>query len=443
MDYTSGTGFAKLQWDQTRKPGFVIGLFQKDKGGMAPVTSDEKLYVCLEEIRQSLKTGSAIQTRSYLTLSDGGITIGGSKYTFITIQRMKTTENTFSIKGLQPELYTEKNIYGEEQYCIGYMNKTVTIVLYSKEEREQMLSYLSDNRTNSFLLFVSGYDPMDEVIEFLNKNEDKTENETWKDQWIGYVKKTPVAYDSKEYWGNEFVDNFVSRLQPKKVTYMSGHDNVGTSNHRNIDNFLGSMYESFTAYYTHGVTCYLNPSCVVLAKNPNVSGFNQRRNNGKARGIDYVNMLKTECVKGSDGLVHDTVDIVCHSMGFAHALGIIDDIKEAIKTDLKGLKLGRFYIIAPENACSGEVNVNEWQQVWQYGSDEETLKDKPWLQDGVAPQCRVNGLLDNPQKSGRAYIPTDGSVPQGFLNSHSIKNYGWIFSKNTNPLSPGYVKPRK
>jgi hypothetical protein len=89
----------------------------------------------------------------------------------------------------------------------------------------------------------------------------------------------------------------------------------------------------------------------------------------------------------------------------------------------KGLTFGRFYIIAPENGCSGEVNVEEWQQVWQYGTDETNTK--PWLQDGVAPQCPVKNLYDTPNKSGRAYIPTSG-VPQGFLKSHSIENYGWI-----------------
>ena len=69
------------------------------------------------------------------------------------------------------------------------------------------------------------------------------------------------------------------------------------------------------------------------------------------------------------------------------------------------------------------------------------LKDKPWLQDGVAPQCRVNGLVDNQNKSGRVYIPS--TEKQGFLESHLINYYGWIFNKITNPLSPGYVKPRK
>jgi len=130
----------------------------------------------------------------------------------------------------------------------------------------------------------------------------------------------------------------------------------------------------------------------------------------------------------NQGNVLDKVDIVCHSMGFAYALGIIDILKQA------KIPFGRFYIIAPENAGSGSVNVNEWEDVWQYGSSEEALKDTPWLQDGVAPQRPVGNI-----GTKRAYIPS--TEKQGFLESHLIKNYGWIF--NVKPGVEGYVTPRK
>ena len=77
--------------------------------------------------------------------------------------------------------------------------------------------------------------------------------------------------------------------------------------------------------------------------------------------------------------------------------------------------------------------------VWQYGSDEK----KPWyIQDGIAPQIKVGGLLIIPNKSGRAYIPMDGK--HDFIQSHLTSNYKWIFNlpklpQNTN----GYVTPRK
>jgi len=84
--------------------------------------------------------------------------------------------------------------------------------------------------------------------------------------------------------------------------------------------------------------------------------------------------------------------------------------------------------------------MNMFTEVWQYGSDEKQLKDKPWLQDGVAPQVKARDLPDG----YRAYFPiNEDGVPQGFISSHSIENYKWIFTKLLNPQTdPGYVKPR-
>jgi hypothetical protein len=126
-------------------------------------------------------------------------------------------------------------------------------------------------------------------------------------------------------------------------------------------------------------------------------------------------------------------------MGYAYALGIIEVLKDSVT-------FGRFYIIAPENAESGGTNWNMFTEVWQYGSNENALKNTPKLQDGVAPQVSVPDIENkgkNP-KGGRAYIPIDKKdVPQGFLKSHSIGNYKWIFTKLLNPQTgPGYVKPR-
>lgn len=140
--------------------------------------------------------------------------------------------------------------------------------------------------------------------------------------------------------------------------------------------------------------------------------------------------------------MNDTLDIVCHSMGYAYALGMIDVLKDKVS-------FGRFYIIAPENAGSGSTDWTMFTEVWQYGSDEQTLKGTPKLQDGVAPQVPVQGIEKLPlakTQGGRAYIPTNGSVPQGFLKSHSIGNYKWIFKINppslNSPNKNGYVTPR-
>jgi hypothetical protein len=76
---------------------------------------------------------------------------------------------------------------------------------------------------------------------------------------------------------------------------------------------------------------------------------------------------------------------------------------------------------------------NDWQEIWQYGTDEENTP--VYKQDGVAPQCPVVGL----SRDNRAFIPN--TVVQGFISSHSIENYTWIFTRKTN--EDGYVTPRK
>lgn len=104
---------------------------------------------------------------------------------------------------------------------------------------------------------------------------------------------------------------------------------------------------------------------------------------------------------------------------------------EVIKESYPDIHFGGYYIIAPENACSGYVNPDEWDEVWQYGTDEKN--DAKWLQDGVAPQCPVRNIGTH-----RAYIPEAES--KGFIESHTISNYKWIFKQQRGVK--GYVSPR-
>ena len=121
-------------------------------------------------------------------------------------------------------------------------------------------------------------------------------------------------------------------------------------------------------------------------------------------------------------------------MGYAYALGIVDVLKGKIP-------FGRLYIIAPENAAAGDINLNDFEEVWQYGANlGEPGADPLHMQDGVAPQTAVKGIDKLKKgKGGRVFIPKD--EPKGFLKSHSIGNYKWIFSKILKG-DDGYVKPR-
>lgn len=126
-------------------------------------------------------------------------------------------------------------------------------------------------------------------------------------------------------------------------------------------------------------------------------------------------LIKTD----ASGKITGKLDIVAHSMGFAHAAGMISEIKGALAA---GNKLGRFYIIAPENGCSGAVTLTDFEAVWHYGSNE--TEEKNYYQDGIAPQCPISGT----KVENRVDYPLDGSAPRGFMESHSVVNYNWIFT---------------
>jgi hypothetical protein len=218
--------------------------------------------------------------------------------------------------------------------------------------------------------------------------------------------------DRHKYWSN--IDaSFIHRLKSTQTYYADGHMSINTSNHWDIGNFCCSMLTAINTELSRQTKKQLDKrdlcydSGTVLNTTPNTEGFERRKAKGRVAGKNFADRLKASAFSASD-----TLDIVCHSMGFAYALGMVEEIKAQIPN----IKLGGFYIIAPENGCSGTVNLADWQEIWQYGTDE--VKDPIHLQDGVAPQCPVSGLLPVQNKSGRAYIPDD--APKGFVSSHSI-----------------------
>ena len=102
------------------------------------------------------------------------------------------------------------------------------------------------------------------------------------------------------------------------------------------------------------------------------------------------------------------------------------------------------HIIAPENANSGGTYWEDFEEVWQYGSNlGQPNQDPMWEQDGVAPQCPVPDIKTPylKTKTGRVFIPKSWA-PKGFVECHTIGNYGWIF-KEKKEGDDGYVKQRK
>jgi hypothetical protein len=250
------------------------------------------------------------------------------------------------------------------------------------------------------------------------------------------------SFDRFDYWRPwEEIDLlFQRRINPSDTYYADGHFSVTTSNHRSLFNFTttSGMYprrclnkKKHTCYYTNiSSTRFIGhkkkSTYELLPKGSNKGGFRERVNNGKLAGLNLFQQFN-EVPNGSK---NDTLYVVAHSMGYAYALGIIEHLRGKIH-------FGGFYIIAPENASSGEVRLSEWQEVWQYGSNLENGKAvAPCLQDGIAPQVKCGGLPTN----NRVFFPRNRYRQQGFFDSHFIGYYTWIF--DIPKKDRGYVRQR-
>jgi hypothetical protein len=181
---------------------------------------------------------------------------------------------------------------------------------------------------------------------------------------------------------------------------------------------------------------------------PNKIGYKARYNAGWANGVILYQKIKSGEIpikKDVSGKIIGKIDIVAHSMGYAHAQGVIDYLISKEPT----IKFGIFYILAPENACSGTTFKKEYfEEVWQYGVNE--MKEDAWYQDGIAPQCAVPGLSFSPVKEvdgkikyGRIEFPQTGTYAKyrNFLYGHYGASYEWIFT-TINSNQKGYVTPR-
>jgi hypothetical protein len=218
---------------------------------------------------------------------------------------------------------------------------------------------------------------------------------------------------------------FKNRLNADNVYYADGHMSIETSNHvnmlnfycsaKNIINAFPSCWEEAALKYGSNIlefVPYIGKSirmtdfaCDIpepkLNTTPNIDGFNKRTAQGTIAGQTLLTTMQADenINKNSNGEIIDTLDIVCHSMGYAYALGMIEALDGKVP-------FGRLYIIAPENAGSGGTDWTKFTEVWQYGTDE---KNEPIeKQDGVAPQTNAMDLPDG----RRIYIPTDGSIPR-------------------------------
>nr|WP_294860681.1 hypothetical protein [uncultured Fluviicola sp.] len=248
--------------------------------------------------------------------------------------------------------------------------------------------------------------------------------------------------DRYNYWHpwKQIDDAFKTRINPTEYYYADGHHSVSTSNHRSLLNFStnSNIYpkrcknRSFhTCYTTSTVGSKLFGSkqaktYSLLATKSNKRGFTTRLNNGRIAGRNLYQMLN-ELPNSSR---NDTLYLVAHSMGFAYAQGIVEQLRGKII-------FGGYYILAAENAAAGTVNRKEWKQVWQYGSNLNAIgQDAPCLQDGVAPQASVKGLSEEQ----RIYFPKSLYKHKGYFDSHFIGYYDWVLRIQKG--KKGYIRQR-
>lgn len=250
------------------------------------------------------------------------------------------------------------------------------------------------------------------------------------------------SFDRYDYWEpwQQINRLFEKRINPSETYYADGHFSVSTSNHESLINFttLSTIYPKRCAN-KHKHVCYHTTvtgsglfgsrqenTIDLLPTDPNKKGFNLRRRNGRIAGRNLLQIFNEIPNRSAN----DTLFIVAHSMGFAYALGILDELRGKIN-------FGGIYVLAPENASSGKLDPEEWEEIWQYGSNFEPKgHDAPCLQDGVAPQKSIKGI----GREKRVFIPRSNYKQKGFFDSHFVGYYTWIFQIKEH--HKGYIKQR-
>lgn len=319
--------------------------------------------------------------------------------------------------------------HAESHYCVfNFKNQNDSL------EYQRVFNHLGiditdklqlDDAAKRILVFVNGYRPTSVGHSFEDNFKDI------RAKGLEFPNSTNLIYnfDRYDYWSpwNNIDYRFQKRINPSETYYADGHFSVTTSNHESLINFthLTTIYpkrcknpKKHTCWKTtKNSTGIFGDKTVdtydLLPVNSNKKGFKERFRNGRIAAKNLLLMFNEIPNKSSN----DTIYLVAHSMGYAYSLGMIEELRGRIN-------FGGFYILAPENAGQGKVNINEWQEVWQYGSKlNKKEKDAPCLQDGVAPQICAGGL----NEANRAYIPHQFYNRKGFFDSHFVGYYTWIF----------------
>lgn len=434
MDYNSGTDLYKGKyWDHVHEPVAVIGLLEDDDDG-ASAASNQEVLAWLNKIKLSFRDNSklTVATKEMVQFSKGYV--NGTHYDFIKVMlNAPAAPVVFSAPGkMKATVISAVTPAGYmPAACLDFNDGALQLI--TPADRLAILSdYLQGKSSGrNLLLFVNGY----------RSNIGLSENPKPADE---------VTFtDVNGYWAGMDA-MFINRIGTRNVLYADGHHSVATSNHADQGLFLLNLkewacasnlglagYAALCGQLNASINCaayYHNSNKFKLHTTSNANGFKERRDNGRKAGLDLLSKINSGLI--SFDISKDSIDIVSHSMGYAYALGIID----ALQGSGKKFKFGRFYSIAPENAKAGGADWKNFEEVWQYGSNE--AKDQVWEQDGVAPQSPMPDItkLYPKTRTGRVNFPDDVN-PKKFLECHYIDYYFWIFSR-LGKDDKGYVSAR-
>lgn len=319
----------------------------------------------------------------------------------------------------------DENANYESQQVYNHQGTNVTNLLLNDEEPAKRI-----------LVFVNGYRPTSLGSSLEENFRDIRERGVE----FPNSKNMIYSFDRYDYWRpwREIDLKFEQRINPSETYYADGHFSVSTSNYRSLIHFtqVSTKYPSRCKdpenhiCLEKGQTSWFKSSNKathrLLPNRPNYKGFKTRRENGRIAGLNLLQQLN-EIPNSSH---NDTLFIVAHSMGYAYALGMIDELRGKIN-------FGGFYILAPENAETGKINASEWQEIFQYGVNHEKFeKIAPCMLDGVAPQTRAKGL--DPEK--HIFIPENLFRRFGFFDAHFVGFYDWIFEIPAG--EPGAIEQR-
>ena len=266
----------------------------------------------------------------------------------------------------------------------------------------------SDAEQN-FIIFINGYRGLS-----LNKYTTNNKLTMEKNQNNDYslIEFNPYLVG---YWrvGGKSLDlELKNRFSNPLLLYIDGHHPLKTSNHKNVFKLSFSFLKSKLFFFLRNGRFIFNWKI-------NQDGFLKRYQNGSMAAENFKEFVQNNSFKNIK------INIVCHSMGYAYALGFIDSLK-------KSFDFGKMLIISPEGANYMSTDWNIFEEAWQYTCKMDWNNGNSWViyQDGIAPQKLIKDFdKQDPSKFGRVYPPDSWPKNQrGFNKSHHLNWFGWFYN---------------